>query len=80
MIVAIDPSVPTITWTWVPDQRSRIRELAGFQVILEDPREVAISFDLDPLTTSLAVPAEFLNRARRTGSTSWPSRRTETAR
>jgi hypothetical protein len=60
VIVAIDPSVPTIAWTWVPGLRSRIRELAGFQVILENAREVTVSFDLDPLTTSLAVPAEFL--------------------
>jgi hypothetical protein len=60
VIVAIDPTGPTIVWTWVPGPRSRVRELAGFQVILENAREVAASFDLDPLTTSLAVPAEFL--------------------
>jgi hypothetical protein len=60
VIVAIDPTVPTIAWTWVPGPRSPIRELAGFQVILENAREVAVSCDLDPLTTSLAVPAEFL--------------------
>ena len=60
VIVAIDPMVPTIAWTWVPGPRSRIRELVGFQVVLENAREIAVSFDLDPLTTSLAVPAEFL--------------------
>ena len=60
VIVAIDPIVPSITWTWVPGPRSRIRELAGFQVVLENAREVAVSFDLDPLTTSLAMPAEIL--------------------
>src|SRR5262249_14382088 len=62
VIVAIDPTVPLITWTWVPGPRSPIRELASFQVILENAREVAVSFDLDPLTTSLAVPAEFLEQ------------------
>jgi hypothetical protein len=60
VIVAIDPIVPVITWTWSPEQRSPIRELVAFQVIVEGPREVATSFDLDPLTTSLAVPSEFL--------------------
>jgi hypothetical protein len=60
VIVAIDPSVPVISWTWAPGPRSRVCELAGFQVVLENAREVAVSFDLDPLTTSLAVPAELL--------------------
>ena len=60
VIVGIDPAVPAITWRWVPGLRSPIRELAGFQVILENAREIAVSFDLDPLTTSLAVPSDFL--------------------
>jgi hypothetical protein len=60
VIVAINPTVPVITWTWGPGPRSPIRELAGFQVILENASGIAVSFDLDPLTTSLAVPAEFL--------------------
>jgi hypothetical protein len=60
VIVAIDPTVPVIAWTWTPGPRSPIRELASFQVILENAREVAMSFDLHPSTTSLAVPMEFL--------------------
>src|SRR5262249_39220694 len=52
VIVAIDPNVPVITWTWSAGQRSPIRELAGFLVILEDGREVTMSFDLHPSTTS----------------------------
>jgi hypothetical protein len=60
VIVAVDPSVPVITWTWRPGPRSPIRELAGFQVILESAREVAVTFDLTPSTRSLVVPAEFL--------------------
>jgi hypothetical protein len=60
VIVAIDPAVPFISWTWTPDPRSPIRELASVQVILENAREVAVSFDLPPSATSFAVPAEFL--------------------
>jgi hypothetical protein len=60
VIVGIDPAIPAITWRWVPGLRSPIRELAGFQVILENAREIAVSFDLDPLTTSLTVPSDFL--------------------
>jgi hypothetical protein len=60
VIVAIDPIVPVITWTWAPGPRSPIRELASFLVILEDASEAAMSFDLHPSTTTLAVPAEFL--------------------
>jgi hypothetical protein len=60
VVVAIDPTVPVIFWTWVPGPRSPIRELAGFRVTLENAREIAVSFDLHPSTMSLAVPRELL--------------------
>jgi hypothetical protein len=60
VIIAIDPTVPVIIWTWAPRRRSPIQELASVQVVLENARGIAMGFDLHPSTTSFVVPAEFL--------------------